>query len=212
MENSDEFYKKKYSKYKQKYIDTQQLYSKELDGGWLRDEFIIFVPFENYKLVRDIFSIGTEDKPTIINDIKGFFILLSDNSYKTFNTSQKLRKCSNNEIVEQNFWLGKKDNTKAYIGLGYYSDNNGNNKKKSIEEAYIQARNSTYGKSPKEKINGYRFFVLKSVIQGYSIRFPYHLEQINENSEIIEQENVHNDTGVPVGDEEAALLLANDEE
>jgi hypothetical protein len=193
-ENSNEFYRKKYLKYKQKYIDTLQLYNKELDGGWFGDEFFVFVPFDIYKLVRDIYSIPIDDKPTIIDNIKGFFILLGDKSYKNFLYSNYLRKCWDNSIVKDFSWIDSIDENKSYIGLGYYSDKDGKNKKKSITEAKLQATNAIFGKSPiptTTQISRYRFFVIESVKQGgYSISFPLLVEQIKENPVIVEDDVV----------------------
>ena len=216
-ENSDEFYKKKYLKYKQKYIDTLQLYSNELDGGWFGDEFILLVPFNIYMLVREIYSTPTVNTPTIIDDIKGFFILLGDKSYKTFYTSKKLRKCSDNSIVDENFWVGNKDNTQNYIGLGYFSDKNGKNKKKSINDAVEQAKNATFGKSKKKVISNYRFFVIESVgksggiLGGYSITFLLSEEQIKEKPMIVE-ENVSKDYSVVVSVDEANIIEELDQQ
>jgi len=189
-ENSDEFYRKKYLKYKQKYIDTLQLYSKELDGGRWGDKFFILVPYEIYMLVRGIYSVGTSDKPTIIDNIKGFYILLGANSYKTFFQSPKLKKLDG-KIQNETFWIGNKDDKSTYLGLGYFSDKDGKNKRQSMQEAEIQARKLTYGASKKSPISGYRFFIIESVKQGdsilgsYSIRFPIVSEQEKKTPEIL---------------------------
>jgi hypothetical protein len=213
-ENSDEFYRKKYLKYKQKYIDTLQLYSNELDGGRFGDEFFILVPYNIYKLVREIYNTPTDDNPTIINDIKGFFILLGNTSYKTFYTSKKLRKCSDNTSVDENFWLDSTDITKNYIGLGYFSDKSGKNKKKSIDEALKQATSATFGNFKKTLISNYRFFVIESVkkgggiLGGYSISFPLLKEQIKVDPVIIEPESTQK--GVDVDDNEAKIIATVD--
>ena len=174
--NSDELYRKKYLKYKQKYIDTLQLYNKELDGGWFGDKFIVFVSTDIYNLVREIYSTPTDDKPTIIDNIKGFFILLGDKSYKTLLYSNNLINCWDNSIVKGFSWINSKDENKSYLGLGYYSDKDGKNKIKSIDDAEKQAKNAI--DETTTPISGYKFFVIESVIQGvgilggYSIRFP----------------------------------------
>lgn len=195
-ENSDEFYRKKYLKYKQKYIEAQQLYGEELKGGYWGQEFFVFCPYKNFMLVNDYFP--------KIDNLESLFILLGDKSYKTLYLSHKLTNCWEPNTIETNFW---KNNDTSTLGLGYYTEDG--KKKKSMAKAEQQAQNFTYGNSPNQKLGkDYRFFVLKSNWgSGYTIRYPYRNEQIKPEP-IIQSLPIVN--GKTVSDAEANQIARND--
>jgi len=61
-ENSDEFYRKKYLKYKQKYIETQQLYGEELEGGLWGDITFVLCPKNVYDMIAELYPDNGDKK------------------------------------------------------------------------------------------------------------------------------------------------------
>ena len=80
----------KYLKYKQKYIEAQQLYGKELKGG--NSIYFIYCPVEIYNLIQSLFL-----KDSKIKQQNCFFLLLGPRSFYDNNgTNNNLSNCWDN--------------------------------------------------------------------------------------------------------------------
>jgi hypothetical protein len=73
-QNSEEFYKQKYLKYKHKYLEAQRLYGEELEGGGTN--FWLAVPPKVYNLIKDT-ELFRSKKYTSLNAL---YFLLGVNS------------------------------------------------------------------------------------------------------------------------------------
>ena len=106
--NSDEFYRQKYLKYKKKYIEAQQLYEEDLEGGadtWT----YYFSPQDLYENLKGLFDNYKALLPA-------FELRLGPNAYYTTIKDKELKNCQTdfaNQTIKWDDGLGNKNVTTA---------------------------------------------------------------------------------------------------
>ena len=106
--NSDEFYRQKYLKYKKKYIEAQQLYEEDLEGGadtWT----YYFSPQDLYENLKGLFDNYKALLPA-------FELRLGPDTYYTTIKDKELKNCQTDIATKDIEWvngLGNKNVTTA---------------------------------------------------------------------------------------------------
>jgi hypothetical protein len=125
-QNSEEFYKQKYLKYKHKYLEAQKLYGEELEGGG--GEYWFIVPSTVYNLLKN----SSLFKDRKYSSLKALYFLLGINSFYVKVKEKDIYKANNKEKTDE-----------FDVGIGI------NDKKKyTDEEAILQLQKkypSDYG-------------------------------------------------------------------
>jgi hypothetical protein len=87
--NSEEFYKQKYLKYKHKYLEAQQLYGEDLEGGLWGDWIWVICPKNIFDIIKDSWQYTGGTVP----DENCLWLQLGDNSYWCTSGNKKLTNC-----------------------------------------------------------------------------------------------------------------------
>ena len=149
-ENSDEFYRKKYLKYKQKYIETQQLYGEELEGGKWGDITFVFCTEKIHNMMIRFYN-GTDTKIKNFFDKDVFFLLLGSDSYYTVYGTKDIQKCWPMPIKinnGENFWVNNENES----ALGFRKKTQTEKRFFSKEEKEVTVTEESM-KIAKEQIN-----------------------------------------------------------
>jgi hypothetical protein len=91
--NNKYFYK--YLKYKQKYLEAQQLYGKELKGGVI-STYTIYCPEQIYNLIKKLYDSGFKQ----FKILNCFFLTLGYNSYYSTNIDKRFKNCWTEIILD----------------------------------------------------------------------------------------------------------------
>jgi len=189
--NSDELYKKKYLKYKNKYIETQQLYSEELDGGTWGDKTFVFCPSDVYDVIKEIYFDNKFKN-------KDFFLFsLGPKSFYTEYESKEACNCWGE--CKTNFW----GNENVYPAVGLKKETIPKKKNIFSDEMIpveIVTKNIDYAKEliikkiqSDSNYSNYKHFYFKSTVFGYKIYFyPNENKSSTRNhSQEFQEENIN---------------------
>ena len=197
-ENSDEFYRKKYLKYKQKYIETKQLYGEELEGGKWGDITFVFCTEKIHNMMRRLYDgTNTNIKKFLNKDV--FFFLLGSDSYYTVYGTKDIQKCWPIKInYGENFWVNNENESalgfrkKTQKEKGFFSKEE---KEVTVtEESMTIAKeqiNAKIGQSD-NILNGLKYFYFKSKPIGWITFFG--IPSISPASVVSSKNNTLDDT------------------
>jgi hypothetical protein len=176
-ENSEELYRKKYLKYKQKYLDAQK--GEELEGGLWFDKTFIFCPEDVYNMIGRLYdSEGITTKNKYFNNKNLFLLLLGGESYYTVYGTKELKKCwpSKEDKDNQIFW-----EYEDYESLGYIKKKEMIKKFYSkeekaeivVEDSIIIAKDQIKKKKQNGILQNLNYFYFESKpVGGFLLSFP----------------------------------------
>jgi hypothetical protein len=178
-ENSEELYRKKYLKYKQKYLDAQK--GEELEGGLWYDKTFIFCNDDVYEMIKKLYDyIGTDTKYKKFNNKNLFLLLLGSESYYTVYGTKELKKCwpSEEDKINQTFWEND-----DYESLGYKKEKKmikrfyrKEEKEEIVVEEGIRIAKEQIKERNDERLKNYFYFESKPV-GGFLIRFFHNINK-----------------------------------
>lgn len=87
----------KYLKYKQKYLEAQQLYGEELKGGDI-STYIIYCPEKIYNLINELHKVGFKK----FKNLDCFFLTLGSNSFYSTNEDNTFKNCWTTDNLDAN--------------------------------------------------------------------------------------------------------------
>lgn len=177
-ENSEELYRKKYLKYKQKYLDTQK--GEELEGGRWLDKTFIFCQEDVYDMIGRLYdSKGKTTKYRNFNNKNLFLLLLGNESYYTVYGTKELKKCwpSEEDKDNQTFWEYDEYQSLGYIKKKEMIKRFYRKEEKEeivVEDSIIIAKEQIENKIKDDtKLKDLRYFYFESKpFGGFLLHFP----------------------------------------